>query len=284
MFSTFKQRLVLGVYIFVLLTIPAGAYLASQSQTYKSRASEPTSSPRPVVQVPPKSTTSPAKELLKTSSSPSPSPSPSPTSSIIATSFGPTLAFKVSIEGRPQGNQATRLFVGIMEGSLTVNPKFLLSFTVDVPASGEYGNLSLAGLNPGTRYSALLKGSNQIANSSAFTMSPAVSNLNEGEPLTLTSGDLNEDNVINTADYSIAQKAFGATAKSANWNNNVDFNSDGIVNTFDLSVIIKNIGQTGASGAWTSPIPKVATPSASLTTPSIGGPLGESGHWIWIPK
>ncbi|MDP3758209.1 MAG: dockerin type I domain-containing protein, partial [Candidatus Daviesbacteria bacterium] len=207
----------------------------------------------------------------------------SPASPTIATSLGPTLAFKVSIEGRPQGNQATRLFVGIMEGSLTVNPKFLLSFTVDMPASGEYGNLSLAGLNPGTRYSALLKGSNQIAASSAFTMSPAVTNLNEGEPLTLTAGDLNEDNVINTADYSIAQKAFGATAKSSNWNNNVDFNSDGIINTFDLSIIIKNIGQTGASGAWTSPLPKVATASAGLANPPIGSPNDQPGHWIWIP-
>lgn len=288
MFSTLKQRLMLGVYIFVLLTIPVGAYLASQNQIYKSSAKE--EKPKPaIVKVTPKPTSSPAKQLLDSSqkaASPdlTATPSPSPASSEIATSFGPTLAFRVSIEGRQEGNQATRLFVGIMEGSLTVNPKFLLSFTVDVPASGEYGNLSLAGLNPGTRYSALLKGSNQIAASSAFTMSPAVSNLNDGNPLALTSGDLNEDNVINTADYSIAQKAFGATAKSANWNSNVDFNSDGIVNTFDLSVIIKNMGQTGASGAWTSPIPKVATPSASLNTPSIGGPLGDSGHWIWIPK
>lgn len=289
MFSTFKQRLILGVYIFVLLTIPVGAYLASQSQTFKSKASEPISSPPPL-QVPPKKPTiSPAKELLETSlaeiadEETEPSPSPSPTSATIATSFGPTLAFKASLEGRPEGNQATRLFVGIMEGSLTVNPKFLLSFTVDLPTSGEYSNLSLAGLNPGSRYTALLKGSSQIAASAAFTMSPTVTNLNEDQPVTLVSGDLNEDNVVNTADYSIVQKAIGTTNKSANWNSNADFNSDGIVNTFDLSIIIKNIGQTGASGAWTSPIPKVATPSAGLANPPVGSPLGEPGHWIWIP-
>lgn len=276
----------LGVYIFILLTIPVGTYLASQNQTFKSKASEQ-ASPTPTPQVPPKPSISPAKELLTTSEeiapSPSPLPSPSPSSPEVTTSYGPTLSFKAKIEGRPEGNQTTRLFVGIMEGLLTVNPKFLLSFTVDLPAAGAYSNLSLAGLNPGTRYSALLKGTNQIATSSVFTMSPAVSNLNEGEPLTLLVGDLNDDNVINSADYSIALKAFGTTTKSAGWNENVDFNSDSIINTFDLGIIIKNMGQTGASGAWTSPIPKVATASARLSGPPVGSPEDPSGHWIWIP-
>lgn len=296
MFSTFKQKLILGVFIFVLLSIPVGAYLATQTQTFKSKASEQ-ASPAPTLQVPPKPSISPAKQLLDSAveetlseeaadSSPSPSPSSSPSSPEIATSYGPTLSFKAKIEGRPEGNQATRLFVGIMEGLLTANPKFLLSFTVDLPAGGEYSNLSLAGLNSGTQYTALLKGSNQIATSSAFTMAPAVSNLNGGEPLNLIAGDLNDDNVVNTADYSLALKAYGTTSSSANWNENIDFNADGIINSFDLSVITKNMGQTGASGAWTSPLPKVATTSAGLTEPSVGGPLpdGTKGHWIWVPN
>lgn len=289
MFSTFKQRLVLGVYIFILLSIPVGTYLVSQNQNIKSSASEQ-KSPKPKVVVSPKPTTPPAKELLDSSqkaASPdltATSPSPSPASSEIATSFGPTLSSKVALEGRPTGNQTTRLFVGIAEGTLTTNPKFLLSFTIDLPASGQYSNLSLAGLNPGTRYTALLKGSAQIATSSAFTMSPTVTNLGSGEPLTLLSGDLNDDNVVNSADYSIAKAAFGAFSRSSNWNGNADFNKDGIINAFDLSVIIKNIGKVGASGAWTSPIPKTASPSASLTGPPIGGPLDEPGYWIWIPS
>lgn len=300
MFSTFKQKLLLGAFVFLLLSIPVGAYLASQTQVFKSKASEQ-ASPAPTLQVPPKPSLSPAKKLLTAaeeatikeeesalSASPAPSPSASPSSSSpeIATNYGPTLAFKVKIEGRPQGQENTKLFVGIMEGLLTANPKFLLSFTVDLPASGEYANLSLAGLNSGTQYTALLKGSNQIATSSAFTMAPAVSNLNGGEPLTLLVGDLNDDNVVNTADYSLALKAYGATSGSANWNENVDFNSDGAINSFDLSLITKNMGQSGASGAWTSPIPKVATSSATLTQPTAGGPLpdGSKGHWIWVPN
>ncbi len=186
------------------------------------------------------------------------------------------------MEGRPPGNQTTKLFVGILEGTLTTNPKFLLSFSVDLPSSGQYSQLSLAGLNPGSTYTALLKGSAQIAASSTFIMSPTVTNLNNGEPVSLLSGDLNDDNVVNSADYSIARKALGATSISSNWNENADLNIDGVVNTIDLSVISKNIGQTGASGAWTSPIPQTATPSAGISSP-VGGPGGQSGHWIFIP-
>lgn len=290
MFSTFKQRLLLGLFILLILSIPVGAYLASQNQTVKSTASEPKQK-LPVSSIKP--TTSPAKELLSTSQknlpSADPSAKPSPSSSV-TTSFGPTLSLKAKLEGRPEGNQITRLFAGIMEGGLTQNPKFLLSFTLDLPAEGIYGNLSLAGLTPGTRYTALLKGSSQIATSSAFIMSPTVTNLNDGQVLNMTSGDLNDDNTINSADYSIAQKAFGTISSSSNWNENADINKDGIINSLDLSIVNKNLGQVGASGAWTSPLPQTATPSAGLTNPPTGSPREagspneESGYWIWIPK
>lgn len=295
MFQTLQQRLLLGIYIFILLSIPVGAFLASEYQTNtKSSAKEQTTT-RKIAKVTPKPTNLAAKSLLdlsrakldtelpdstSTNASPAPSLDESPT---ITTSFGPTLSFSVAIEGRPKGNQTTKLFLGIVEGNLTSNPKFILSFTVDVPASGQYSDLSLAGLNPGTRYSALLKGTTQIATSSAFTMSPAVSNLNEGQPLTLLSGDLNDDNIVNNADLIIAQKAAGATSKSANWNANVDFTLDGIINAFDLGLIAKNMGKSGASGSWTSPLPQVATSSAIITTPSVGSPES-SGYWIWVPK
>jgi len=243
------MRLLLGVYVFIILSIPVGAYLVSQNQTIKSKAQE-VKSKSPATKTIPSPTSSTARELLgalQTTTPDTPQPSPS-SSTTIATSFGPTLSLKAVLEGRPVKNQATRMFVGVVEGSLTTNPKFLLSFTVDLPASGEYNNLSLAGLNPGSSYTALLKGSAQIATSSAFIMAPTVSLLN---------------NVINTADYSIAQGAIGQTGAA-------DLNLDGIINAFDLSIITKNMGQTGASGTWTSPLPKVATPSG--------------GHWIFVPN
>lgn len=287
MFSTFKQKLLLGMYLFILLSIPVGTYLASQHTTTQSSATSGQKPPKSLTSVTPKpsTTSSAAKQLLSQPNlNPTPKPSDSPSSSEVATSFGPTLSFKVALEGRPKGSYASKLFVGITEGTLTTNPKFLLSFTVDVPASGDYSNLSLAGLEPGSSYTALIKGSAQIATSSAFTMSPSVTNLNNGEPINLISGDLNDDNIINNSDYSIMLKAFGATPTSANWNENADLNKDKVINAFDLAILTKNIGKLGASGSWTSPIPKVSTPSASLTTPSIGSPAGEGGYWLWLPK
>ncbi len=293
MFSTLQQKLLLGVYIFILLSIPVGAYLASQFQTLKSSAQE---APKSVVKVTPKPTISPTKELLSNSllqlnSTPSATPSATPdtTSPTIATSFGPTLSLKISIEARPQTDQSTKLFVGIIEGDLTSSPKFLLSFTVDLPKNGQYSNLSLAGLTSGAKYTAILKGSSTIASSSSFNMSPTVTTLNNAEAINLTSGDLNEDNVINSQDYSIGLKAMNSTSTSPNWNPTADLNKDGVVNVFDLGIISRNMGKIGAAGAWTSPIPKVATHSASISAPAQGNPESGSsttsgGYWIWVPQ
>lgn len=294
MFPTLKLKLLLLIYIIIVLSIPAGTYLVSQYQTIRSKALEPKPTPDSVAKVTPipkDSLDSTLEDLLKITPTPPPA---SPSSPTIATSFGPTLAFKVAIEGRTQNNQAGKIFAGVMSGALVVNPKFLLSFLLDVPSSGEYGNLSIAGLNPGSNYTALLKGTAQIATSSAFTMSPTESKLNMGEALNMLSGDLNEDNVINTADYSIAQSAINSTPTTSKWNENADFNKDGVVNIFDISIILKNLGKIGASGIWVSPIPQ-ATASGSLSNPTATGgfstelPVGSSlggsknGYWIWVP-
>lgn len=274
MFSTLKSRISLGVYILLLIAIPIGTYLVSQQQSVTSKAVQPKKTKVPLESTPSASVFS---------SPPAASPTLEPTAT---TSFGPTLSLKVVLEARPAGNYATRLFVGIAEGVLTTNPKFLLSFAVELPSSGEYSNLSLAGLTPGTRYIALLKGQAQIATSSAFIMSPVVSNLNNGQVLNMLAGDLNDDNIVNDLDYSIAKKAYAATASSPNWNENADLNKDGIVNTIDLSIISKNLNKVGDSGMWISPLPKGATPSASsgqapsgTLTPST--PSG--GYWFWMP-
>ncbi len=281
MFSTLKTRLLLGVYIFIILSIPVGAYLASETQTVKSSASEG----KVVTRVPvPKSSSSPAQDLLKSSevtvgSTTTDSSTDDSSSPTIATSFGPTLSLKITLEGRPAQNQTTKLFVGILEGTLGANPKFLLSFTVDIPADGTYTNLSLAGLTPGSTYTALVKGAAQLAGSSVFVMSPTVTNLNDGQAINLLSGDLNDDNAVTAADLAIAQKVLGTTSTSSNWNSNVDLNMDGIINLFDLAIISQNMDKTGASGAWTSPIPMVSTASASLNIHSSQG-----GYWMWLPK
>lgn len=287
MFSSLQAKLMLGVYVFLLLSIPVGAYLASKTQIFKSQAQG--SKAESSVKSSAKPATSPAKELLgsseskaKTSTGSSGVSEDDSSSPTIAKSFGPTLSLSAKLEGRKDNDQTTKLFLGIVEGVLSQNPKFLLSFTVDLPASGNFSNLSLAGLTSGSRYTALLKGSAQIATSSAFIMSPNVTNLNNGQPLNMLSGDLNEDNVINSADYNIALRSLGATSVSSGWNMLADFNRDGLINSFDLSLVTKNLGKVGTSGGWTSPIP-TASSSASLT-PYIGGLEEASGYWIWVPK
>ena len=265
-----------------------GAYLASEYQTYKSSASEG----KPAVKntpLPSSPSQTPQQELLSLSEAnvqaiPSPTPE-NETSPTIATSFGPTLSLKISMDGRPKDDQSTKLFVGIVEGTLSQNPKFLLSFSVSVGKDGTYSNLSLAGLTAGSSYTALLKGSAQIATATTFVMSPTVTNLNGGEAVNMLTGDLNEDNVISETDYSLVRNALGNTTASANWNDNLDLNKDGIINLFDLAIINNNLGKTGQSGAWTSPLPQVSTASASLQTPSVGSPGSPSGgYWMWIPK
>jgi|SRR3990167_5122843 len=266
MFSSTKQKLILGLYIFLILSIPIGAYLMSQRQTTKSQASEKVD--RNVSLKKTSSTTS-TPSAQKKIIIPTPTATPSPTPAIAST-FGPTLNFKLILEGRPTNRQGGKVFIGIAEGAPAVKPKYLVSFTVDLPDSGIFDGLSLAGLNSGTQYSAYIKPTVQIATSSAFIMSPSITKLNNDQPIKLLTGDLNEDNTINSADYAIAKSHFGTTPQSSTWNINIDFNKDGVINTVDLGFIIKNFGKSGESGVWISPPPTQATSSGGL--------------WMWIPE
>ena len=120
-------------------------------------------------------------------------------------------------------------------------------------------------------------------------MSPTQSNLNSNQPIFLLTGDLNEDNVINSADYSIAKTAFGAKPNSANWNENIDFNVDGIINSADIAIIIKNMAKTGDSGLWISQVASGSaslldqTPAGSVSAEPVYHPSGSSGYWLWVP-
>lgn len=283
MFSSWKQKLLLGFYILLLLSVPTGAYLASQNQNPNAAAKEK-STKKSLASLEPLTST-PSAQTNPLNIQPSEAGGAAQPSSIPSNTFGPTLNLKLVLEGRPAGKMASKLFVGIAEGEVgTSTPKYVLSFNIDLPDTGLFEGLSLAGLTAGNTYSAILKGPAQIATSSAFTMSPSVSSLNGGSSITLLTGDLNEDNVINSTDYSIATSAYGANATSANWNGNVDFNVDGVINIADISIIIKNMSTTGTSGVWTSPTPPSTGSSlgSSLgTATSSGSP--KQGYWFWMP-
>lgn len=306
---TKTQIIGLAGFLLILISIPFSFSLAKESQIFRSWASglKTTSTTTQTVSgtvTKPRSvpSSSPLTDLQKalqgindSSSSASPPPTPE-----VDLAFGPTLNLRVSIEGRPANTQSGKVFIGIASNSTTIPPAYILTFTVDMPDSGIFKGISLAGLNPGSVYTAFVKGASQIDTASTFTMIPTETNLGSGEPLTLISGDLNEDNTINSADYTIARNLYGNTPSSGNWNSRADFNKDNVINNYDLAIITKNMGKTGASGTWISS-PRSSTPSASLNTkPNVGGPptnfgdllLSSSpsastsptgGYWIRVP-
>lgn len=284
---TKKQLLGLIGFVLILFSIPLSFSLAKSSQIFRSRADEikktATSSAQikksPVTRPLEVPATSPLSKLDQLSETPIPT-TPLEGASL-NTAFGPTLNVKINLEGRPEGNQAAKVFIGIAKGTPTSKPTYTLSFTVDFPAPGEFKGLSLAGLDPGSTYTAYLKGPAQIDASSTFTMSPTETNLNNNLALLLLSGDLNEDNTINSADYTIAKAVYGTTAPSANWNERADLNKDGIINNLDLAFITKNTGKTGASNIWYSTPPQ----ASGSATPATGGPAigATGGYWFWMP-
>ncbi|MBI4037019.1 hypothetical protein HY385_01205 [Candidatus Daviesbacteria bacterium] len=281
-----KQILILVGFLLILGAIPLSFAMVKKTQIFKSSAQvKPKSvSQTPVTKSQPIPSISPLTELQKMLDTPS-SPSaqqntaPAPTPSLGVT-VGPTLNLSINLEGRGRNNNAAKVFVGIVAGSATIKPSYTLSWTVDFPASGILPDLSLAGLDPGSTYTAYLKGPGQIDAASTFVMSPTTSSLNNGQLLTLLSGDLNEDNTINSADYTIVKNLYNSKPGDSNWNERADFNGDGAINNFDIAYIMKNFGKTGASGIWYSP-PPTASPSASLVG-GVGGPSG-GGFWLWIP-
>ena len=300
---TTRQLYILIGFVIILFSIPLSFSLVKNTQIFKSRAQEaksgvsgkaeigksPVTNPK---EVPATSPLSDLNKSVENLNQPSQSGAAGENGSL-NTAFGPTLTLKITLEGRPSENQTAKIFVGIATGIPATKPTYVLSFTVDFPASGSFSGLSLAGLNPGSSYTAYVKGPAQIDMASTFTLSPTESVLNNGQALELPSGDLNEDNTINSADYTIALNLYGATPISSNWNERVDFNWDGVINNMDLAYVLKNFGKTGASGTWFSPPPIAtgsatpATSGASLIPPSgsrTGGPASPSGgYWFYMP-
>lgn len=290
---TFRQILILVGFLLILAAIPLSFAMVKKTQIFKSRAQETTNSKTtqqdiskrtPVTkqpwEVPSSSPLDDLQKMLEASSSggtertSTPTPTPS-----LGVTVGPTLNLNINLEGRSQDNNEASVFVGIATGSATIKPTYTLSWNVDFPASGTFSDLSLAGLDPGSTYTVYLKGPGQIDAASTFVMSPTISSINNDQPLTLLSGDLNEDNTINSADYTIVKNLYNSTQDDTNWNERADFNGDGAINNFDMAYVVKNFGKTGASGIWYSS-PPAASSSASLVG-GVGGPPG--GFWLWIP-
>ena len=279
-----NYKILLFIFIGLIVSIPALSFLIKQRVSFESGAAnfnydrtitqESSSSAKEVP------ATLPLADIANSTTPTTSSPSPAEDAGLSAqVNFGPTLNFKIVIDGRPSNKQGTKnVFVGLAAGDPATNPSYLLSFTVDVPDTGVYSGLSLAGLTINNTYTAYIKGPAQIASASAFVVRPNITELNSGSPLNLISGDLNEDNIVNTLDYNIAKGLLGKTSNSVGWNENADLNKDGVINLLDLAIIIKNLGKVGAGDVYTS---HSATQSASIKSTNQGS-IG--GYWLWVPS
>src|SRR3989344_8841653 len=138
MFSSIKFKILLIIYLLIIFSIPTGAYLLYQRQKTDT---DTTVTPTPVTK-PPKeaqeSLTDKIKKITEEKSQGTSSATPASSSSF---SLGPVINFTVTLEGRSSSNQAGQLFVGISEGEPRQNPNYILSFIIDLPASGAYNNL-----------------------------------------------------------------------------------------------------------------------------------------------
>jgi len=321
---TTKHKIILGSLVFLIVVIPLASFVISyrfraQLNSQASNGNGPTIedlSLRPIIDKPlsKKSLLDELKEDLEASEEAEEQDLSKDilTSGSTLLSLGPTLTFKLNIEGRPKTKQQDpKLFVGIAAGQAATNPQYLLSFTVDASASGEPKELlPLSGLSTGETYTAYLKGQTTLVAASTFTAKPTAANLGT---VNLLTGDLNDDNAVTQSDKDILMKSYGAregsseqSSSSSKWNPLADFNLDGVINTADLAYITKNMNKDGASGPWSSKLPasatSSATPSGNLNkqgfpldrddaTPAAspyGGPRdvpgNQKGYWLWVPS
>ncbi len=313
------RTVLLLIYLLIIAVVPTLAFVLSKSFNASSSANNSSKTPSKVV-----TTVTQPREVpaslpdTEVEDEPSSSPSPSPTVNLV---IGPTLSLKVRFEGRPANNQAMKkLFVAIAQGDIPKNPEYLLQYNTEVSNTGEIEGLSLAGLTPGTTYTAFIKGEAQISTASAFLMRPNQTILNNNQAIELTTGDLNDDNTINTADLNLLRQALYAKPSDTKWYARADFNLDDIINLLDQALIVKNLNRSGVNGPWQSttaasssaqlnagsvvsestPQPNFQTinsfkqlieaqisPATPMPTPTpitTPMPTESSGYWMWVPK
>lgn len=310
---TTKHKIILASLVFLVILIPIISFIVSYrfKAQFNSNASTGDKTPtiedlsiKPIIDnpVPQKTLLEELKEDLE--KEPTPSAEKDEESEGLGTtlSLGPTLTFKLNIEGRPKSNMSEpKLFVGIASGQAVSNPQYLLSFTVEVKEDGTpKEELPISGLTTGDTYTAYIKGQTTLTAASTFSVKPTTSNIGT---INLSTGDLNDDNAIDQKDKDILLAAFGSREGSSKWNPLADFNLDGIINTADLALITKNMNKNGASGPWYSKLAPSATSSATPSaSPSSGGPSrnslspgeaggprdiipsGQNGYWMWVPS
>ena len=109
-------------------------------------------------------------------------------------------------------------------------------------ASGFF-TVPLGSLASGT-YNWRVKGPKYLAN--AGSMSIIAGTTNNAEMGLQKAGDCNNDNVVNSVDFTILKASFGKSVGQPGYDDRADFNGDQVVNASDFSLQRANFGIAGA--------------------------------------
>jgi hypothetical protein len=103
------------------------------------------------------------------------------------------------------------------------------------------GSFSLTDVTPG-QYTVHIKAPMWLQKDVAIdTSKGAPANVN----VTLLSGDVNGDNMVNINDFEELVTAYGSSSSSSNWDPNADLNGDGVVDINDFVLLAVNYGDSG---------------------------------------
>jgi hypothetical protein len=93
-------------------------------------------------------------------------------------------------------------------------------------------------------YNYAIKGQLNLANSGNFALSGGSADVEMG---LMRAGDANNNNLVNSVDFSILRNTFGKQLGDPGYDNRADFNRDNVVGASDFSLLRGNFGQGGGS-------------------------------------
>ncbi|KNY27824.1 non-reducing end alpha-L-arabinofuranosidase family hydrolase [Pseudobacteroides cellulosolvens] len=105
-------------------------------------------------------------------------------------------------------------------------------------------------------------------------------------PVTIPTGDLNKDGIINMADVILLAKAFGSVIGDSKYDPSYDLNNDGAINMSDV-IIIASKFNTVISSPGNTPVPtptKASTPTRVVTPTPIPSPSGTALYQLAAAK
>jgi parallel beta-helix repeat protein len=154
-----------------------------------------------------------------------------PYTSIILIRSAPTTSVTLDGTVTLQGRSAANLPLRVRVGS-----------TDYVPTTNASGVFALASLTPGS-YTIRIKHAQSLAITQSATLNAGANALTFPA---LRLGDVNDDNAISLADFSILASTFNRTVGQSGYDVRADLNGDGAVTLADFSLLANNFNQTGA--------------------------------------